>query len=345
MTLFNKRSLPQGKRKLTEKEQQDASAQRILDEVGRGVLATRWDVVQNRILANRLFVRKGGGDDFFQIREFQTGDSWRSVDARKTLSTGGQKILVREYRPEVQESWYIIFDGSPTHDFAGLRQSKLDVCARAAATACMCAKAMDDLVGFIVYSGSEVVHYTPASYPRTIMRDVVRTILDPPYADGDPNEGLRKAIDRLPKDGPANIVWVTDGLNLGEKGVAALAALSRLEGVRKVVVPQDYREHHLPEPTWRSLWIPARRKVFDLRTKEPYYFNGNAAARRLYTQEWELHTHWLQQTLKQHRMDSVVVQTEHETETIHKNPEEREAALRDQRTKAVQAMVGLFASP
>jgi uncharacterized protein (DUF58 family) len=334
-----------GDQQALEQKRRDEAVQRILAEVGRGVLATRWDIVHARILANRLFIRNGGGDDFFQIREFQYGDAWRTVDPRKTMATAGQKIWVREYRPELQDVWYILFDGSPTHDFAGLRQSKLDVCARGAATVCMCAKAMDDLVGCIVYSGNKVVRHIRPSYPRTILHHVVQTVLEPPFADGDPDEGLAAAIKLVPKDGPVNIVWLTDGLNLKEKGLAALDGLKRLEGVRKVVVPQDFREQYLPEPTWSSLGIPPRIKVFDLRTHEPFYFVCNKAGRERYTREWAEHTQWLRDALKAKRMGAVVVQTEHETEARHDNEEEREQALTAQRIKAVQEMVGLFASP
>jgi uncharacterized protein (DUF58 family) len=323
----------------------DEAVQRILAEVGRGVLATRWDIVHARILANRLFVRRGGGDDFFQIREFQYGDAWRSVDPRKTMATAGQKIWVREYRPELQDVWYILFDGSPTHVFAGLRQSKLDVCARGAATVCNCAKAMDDLVGCIVYSGNKVVEHIRPNYPRAILRQVVRTVLEPPFAEGDPDDGLAAAINLLPKDGPINVVWLTDGLNLKEKGLAALEGLKRLEGVRKVVVPQDYREQYLPEPTWSGLGIPQRIKVFDLRTHEPFYFVCNKAGRERYTREWDEHTQWLRDALKDKGMGTVVVQTEHETEARYDNAIEREDALTAQRITAVQEMVGLFASP
>ena len=322
----------------------DHDIERILEEVSRGVLATRFDLVRMNILANRQFIRKGGGDDFFQIREFQVGDAWRAVDARKTMSTGGQKILVREYRPEVQDAWYIVFDGSPTHNFSGLRQSKLDVCARAAATVLMCAKTMDDLVGCIVYSGSEVVFHCRPNYPRIVMDEILRIMLQPPFAPGNPDEGLAKAIDELPNDGPTNLVWITDGLNLQEAGLESLKLLADMQGARKVVVPQDYREQYLPAPSWHSLWIAPRRKVFDLRTHRPYYFKTNRAAREAYTREWQEHNKWLTDVLAARRLDPVFVQTEHQPETAVGNSEEREEALLAQRIKAIQDMIEAFAS-
>jgi hypothetical protein len=339
------RKTARSKRLTAEKAKQKA-VMRIIRETGRGTLGIRFEAMRLMMLANRVYVRQmSSGDDYFQTREFQEGDSWTAVDARRTMqSTNEEEIMVKEYRPELQETWYIIFDGSPTNDFAGLRQNKLDVCARAACAGLTCAQVVDDRVGFIVYSGSEIVCHIPPSQPRNILLKVVETILDPPYAEGDPDLGLEKAFSLVPKNGTVNIIWLSDCLNLNKRGTRVLSQMSRLKGTRKLVVPWDERERILPKASVKSLWIPPRIKVFDMRDHTAHNFLCTEANRAQYTAEWDEHIGYLKKMAKRKRIGSVFVQTEHQGDVTFASEKHKERALEKQRRKAIQEILRLFAS-
>ncbi len=323
------------------------AATRILNEVGRGTLGIRWEALRMMMLANRAYKRRMPGPGVFhQIREFEPGeDEFRFVDPLRTLQTGDEdKFMVRDYQPEVKERWQILFDASPTNDFAGLRQSKLDVCARAAATAVICAQIMDDDVGFIAYSGNDIVCHIQSMQPRNILRRVVETVLDPPFLEeGEPDEGLEKAYNLMPKDGTLNVIWLSDCLNVKNKGLRVVSKMSRLLGSRKLVVPWDERERVLPAASAATLWLAPRIPVFDMRDKTRHYLLCTASAREQYTQEWDEHMGIIRRKAKRRRMQVVFVQTEHSDPRMeYKNPRHQERVLLRQRRDAIQKILRLY---
>jgi uncharacterized protein (DUF58 family) len=221
-----------------------------------------------------------------------------------------RKLIIRENRPEVMNTDWVIVDLEPTHDFAGLRESKLWLGARLVATAILSSEKAHDMVGFLAYAGDQVIARIGPDTAGNVLRTALAVCLAPPAVNiTESAGGLGEAAAVLPPTGH-NVVWVSDGLNLteGQKDV-----LADLAGRHKVVagIPQDYREQYLPEPSW--WWpFPYRLKVHDLKTHERRTLNCNKAFRDTYTRQWREHTDALLAFCDRVGMGARVLQTEHE---------------------------------
>lgn len=301
---------------------------RVLNEVADGMHNVRWDVVRAMRAGDKLLRTGGAGIEFRQLRSYVPGqDELKMVHARQTAKRSGAEgdWVVRENRPEVITTDYLLMDVAPTHDFGNLRESKLWLCARAGATAALATQGCGDLLGFVAYADNEVVRYMRPSPPRRIIRDVVGTIIEPPYATGDLSSGLEDAFAKVPHT-RSSVVWITDCLNLTDeqKDVVAQAA-----GRHRIlaVVPQDLREWMLPAPQW--WWpFPYRLKVFDLTTHRRYTFSCTRRNRELYTQEFLRHTEELESFFNSVGVKYAIVRTEHEVETRdYATEKERQEAI------------------
>lgn len=317
---------------------------RILSEVLKATMYVRWDIIRSRRAGKWLSRRRGGGIEFDHLREFDAtaGDTIASLSARKTMLTGGQKWVVRVNRPELQNTDWLLMDVAPTHIFGGLRESKLDLCARAGATALLSTQKSNDLAGFVAYADDHVVSYLPASPPCNILSEVVGTILEPPYAVGDGDSGLESALAVLPQAG-ANVTWISDCLNLTGRQRELLKDVADRHRLMAVVV-QDWREQYLPEP--RLSWLPYRLKVFDLKTNTRGTFNCTRSNRQKYTREFREHTERLRQFFQEAGISYAIVQTEHEVEqAAYETEEKRQQAIARQRMEAIHEILALLTNP
>lgn len=317
---------------------------RVLDDVGSATQNVRWDVLLSRRTGSRLYQRPGmDGIEFFKLRPFQPGDPWRKIHARQTLRSPERKLVVRENRPEVMNTDWVIVDLEPTHDFAGLRESKLWLGARLVATAILSTEKAHDMVGFIAYAGDKLIKIGPDTADN-VLRLALAVCLAPPLAEPGEDTGLEAAVSLLPPAGH-NIVWISDGLNLTEAHKDLLADLA---GRHRVLagVPQDWREQYLPEP---SAWwpFPYRLKVHDLKTHEKRTLNCNKRFRETYTEQWRDHTNNLVAFCEKAGLGVRILQTEHEVRQHSQslNAEQREEAIALQREEAIMSFLELLREP
>jgi uncharacterized protein (DUF58 family) len=316
---------------------------RVLDDVGRALQYSRYDVVLSRRTGNHLRQRPDlNGIEFEKLRTMQPGDPWNKVNARQTLKTPDRKLIVRENRPEVMHTDYVIVDLEPTHDFAGLRESKLWLGARLVATAILSSEKAHDMVHFLAYAGDDLIAHIGPDTPENVLRLALEVCLAPPRVELGNQTGLEAAVSMLPSSGN-NVVWVSDGLNITEDQKGVLADLA---GRHRVVaaVPQDWREQYLPEPAW---WWPFsyRLKVHDLKTHEKKKLNCNKDFRRLYTQQWQEHTKGLNDFFDRAGIAARIIQTEHEVVLKRRSNEDVQKTIELQREEAILSFLELLQEP
>jgi uncharacterized protein (DUF58 family) len=316
---------------------------RVLDDVGRATQCVRWDVLMSRRTGSRLYQKADlEGVEFFKLRPFQPGDPWRKINARQTMKTPDRKLIVRENRPERMNTDYVIVDLEPTHDFAGLRESKLWLGARLVATAILSSEKAHDMVHFLAYAGEHVIASIGPDTPENVLRLALEVCLSPPHVELGEENGLEAAVSLLPTGGN-NVVWISDGLNITDKQEGVLADLA---GRHRVVagIPQDWREQYLPEPAW---WWPFayRLKVHDLKTHEKKKLNCDKDFRRQYTKQWQEHTKRLTDFCDRVGISARVLQTEHEVVLKRGSNEDVEKAIELQREEAIVSFLELLQEP
>jgi len=328
---------------LTDEEQLERDIDRVLDDVGEATQNVRWDVLLSRRAGSRLYQKPGlDGIEFFKLRPMQPGDPWKKLHVRQTMRTPDRKLIIRENRPEVMNFDVIIVDLEPTHDFAGLRESKLWLVSRLVATSILSSEKAHDLVLFIAYAGDQIIAHIGPDTAENVMRQALAICLAPPKVEAGPEIGLEAAVSLLPPQGH-NITFISDYLNLTDAQMGVLADLS---GRHKVVagIPQDWREQYLPEP---SPWwpFPYRLQMYDLKTREKKRINCTRWFRSVYTQQWRDHTQFVQDFNEGAGIACAILQTEHEVEQRNLSLEEREAAIAVQREEAIISFLELLQEP
>lgn len=326
-------------------EQIELDIDRVLDDVGRATQNVRWDVLLSRRSGSRLSQRPGlDGIEFYKLRQFQPGDPWRKIHTRQTLKTPDRKLIVRENRPEVMNTDWVIVDLEPTHDFAGLRESKLWLGARLVASAILSSEKAHDMVGFLAYAGANLIAQVGPDTADNVLRLALGVCLSPPRVELGEQTGLEAAVSMLPAAGH-NVTWITDGLNLTAAQEGVLAELAGRHRVCAAIL-QDWREQYLPEPAW--WWpFPYRLKVHDLKTHEKKKLNCDREFRRMYTQQWQEHTRRLLDFCERVGILARVVQTEHEI-VQHSGRLSRadvEKAIAAQREEAIVSFLELLQEP
>ncbi len=95
---------------------------------------------------------KGGGTDFFGIRQFQPGDPLKNVHWPSVAKSGGEKMMVREFESEQNIRVMIMLDSSSSMGAGLPRNNKLEFSIRSAVMMAYLALEKKDTVGLCVYN-------------------------------------------------------------------------------------------------------------------------------------------------------------------------------------------------
>ena len=95
---------------------------------------------------------KGGGTDFFGIRQFQPGDPLKNVHWPSVAKSGGEKMMVREFESEQNIRVMIVLDSSASMGAGLPRNNKLEFSIRSAVMMAYLALEKKDTVGLCVYN-------------------------------------------------------------------------------------------------------------------------------------------------------------------------------------------------
>ena len=113
---------------------------------------------------------KGGGLDFFGLKDYEPGDQFRLIHWASLAKTGGTKILVREFLAEQQINVLILLDSSASMGVGLQGNNKLEFCIRGAALLTHLSLEANDLVGLCVYDETVNVYLEPKKTRPTMLQ-------------------------------------------------------------------------------------------------------------------------------------------------------------------------------
>ncbi|RMG11260.1 MAG: DUF58 domain-containing protein [Planctomycetota bacterium] len=116
---------------------------------------------------------KGRGMEFEDVREYQPGDSIRSIDWNVTARSQGQ-AFVKTYREERELTVLLLVDVSASERFGTTGQAKLDLAVEFSALIAFSAIRNNDKIGLMTFS-DRVESYLP---PRKGRRHALRLVRD-----------------------------------------------------------------------------------------------------------------------------------------------------------------------
>jgi uncharacterized protein (DUF58 family) len=111
---------------------------------------------------------KGGGTDFFGIREFQPGDPIKFVHWASVGKSGGEKVMVREFEAEQNIRVLLLLDSSASMGAGIPRNTKLEFAIRSCVMMAHLALENKDTVGLAV-ADSEVRTFMEPTGSKTFL--------------------------------------------------------------------------------------------------------------------------------------------------------------------------------
>ena len=205
-----------------------------------------------RRLVNTLFsgeyrsVFRGQGIEFAEVRGYQHGDDFRSIDWNVTARMGSP--FVKTFEEERELTLLLVLDRSGSVEF-GSPTTKAEVAMEVAAVLALAAARQNDRVGAVVFSGGIDHVVSPAKGRRHALR-VIRDLLA--FAPHDRDTNIKAALAYVARllTHRSIVVVLSDFRARGwEEQLSKLAA--RHEVV--AITVDDAREAQLPEVGWIEL--------------------------------------------------------------------------------------------
>jgi len=117
---------------------------------------------------------KGLGMEFEEVREYQTGDDFRTIDWNVTARQG--KPFIKRFREERELTVMLLVDVSGSQEFGTAGQLKRELAAEVGATLAFSAIKNNDKVGLIGFSDRIELYVKPEKGTRHVLR-VIRELL------------------------------------------------------------------------------------------------------------------------------------------------------------------------
>ncbi len=136
--------------------------------------------IQTRNLVNDVFsgeyhsVFKGRGMEFSEVREYQPGDSIRTIDWNVTARTGHP--FVKKYVEERELTVILMVDASSSGEFGTCRKTKREISAEISALLAFSAIKNNDRVGLIIFTDQVEKFVPPKKGSKHVLR-VIRELL------------------------------------------------------------------------------------------------------------------------------------------------------------------------
>jgi uncharacterized protein (DUF58 family) len=205
-----------------------------------------------RRLVNTLFsgeyrsVFRGQGIEFAEVRAYQHGDDFRSIDWNVTARMGSP--YVKTFEEERELTLLLVVDRSGSVEF-GRPATKSEIAVEVAAVLALAAARQHDRVGAVVFSGG-IDHVVPPGKGRTHALRVIRDLLA--FTPQDRGTNLKAAlayVARLLRH-RSIVVILSDFRARGwEQQLCSIAV--RHEVI--AITVDDSRESQLPEAGWIEL--------------------------------------------------------------------------------------------
>jgi uncharacterized protein (DUF58 family) len=203
--------------------------------------------IQTRHLVNDVFsgeyhsVFKGQGMEFSEVREYQRGDSIKTIDWNVTARTG--RPFVKKFVEERELTVMLIVDASSSGRFGSQRKTKREIAAEISALLAFSAIKNNDRVGLIVFT-DEVEKFVP---PKKGVKHVLRVIREllyfQPTGTGTSISAALEYLNRLTRR-KAVVFLISDFLDDGYQ--RALRVANRRHDLVAIAII-DPREQILPK--------------------------------------------------------------------------------------------------
>jgi uncharacterized protein (DUF58 family) len=191
-------------------------------------------------------VFRGQGIEFAEVRAYQQGDDFRSVDWNVTARMGSP--YVKTFEEERELTLLLVVDRSGSVEF-GRPSTKSSIAVEVAAVLSLAAARQHDRVGAVIFS-SGIDHVVPPGKGRTHALRVIRDLLA--FTPQDRGTNLKAAlayVARLLRHRSIVVVLSDFRARGWEQQLCSIAA--RHEVV--AITVDDSRESYLPEAGWIEL--------------------------------------------------------------------------------------------
>ncbi len=209
---------------------------------------------------------RGRGLEFDEVRTYQAGDDYRSLDWRVTARTG--RLHTKLFKEEREHTLYLVLDAGPSMHFGTRNCFKWVSAARTAALFAWLAVGKGDRVGAVLFGDGAALHMSrPGAGQAGVLRLFQRLADIPAQARpmmSTPASGLAAALaqlERLIQPG-SSILLLSDFLQPDAEAERRLIYLARRNDVLAVQL-YDPMERQLPPAGRCALSDGARRLVVD----------------------------------------------------------------------------------
>ncbi|MGD8727450.1 MAG: DUF58 domain-containing protein [Gemmatimonadales bacterium] len=277
--------------------------------------------LRTRRLVNTLFsgdyrsVFRGHGMEFAEVRAYEPGDDYRSIDWNVSARMGSP--FVKTFIEERELSLLLVVDRSGSEEF-GAPQTKAELGVEVAAVLALAAARQNDRVGALIFSGG-IDHVVPPAKGRRHALRIIRDLLAfEPVDRGTNIAGALAYASQLLRN--RSIVVVLSDFRASD-WEDPLARLSDRHEVVAITV-DDPRETKLPA----AGWIELEDAESGDRTLVDSAHEGTRLALTLAAEQVRLQR---SRTLKQAQVDHIALQTDRPyAETLHKAFADRARRLR-----------------
>jgi len=216
--------------------------QEILKKVSLIEIRTR--KVVNELLAGEYqSTFKGQGVEFMDVRPYQPGDDFRTIDWNVTSRTG--ELFVKQYHEEREQTLLFAVDVSGSLRFGTTGRLKSEVLAEVVALLAFSAVRNQDRVGLLLFSDRVELFIPPRKGREHVLRLIREIIYFQPAGRGTDFDGALAALSRLfPRR--ATVFLCSDFLSLPGR---ALSVMARRHDVTAICV-EDPAETELPATGW-----------------------------------------------------------------------------------------------
>lgn len=203
--------------------------------------------IQTRNLVNDVFsgeyhsVFKGRGMEFSEVREYQRGDSVRTIDWNVTARMG--RPFVKKFVEERELTVMLMVDASASGEFGTCRKTKREIAAEICALLAFSAIKNNDRVGLIIFTDQVERFVAPKKGSKHVLRVIRELLYFRPQNRGTDIAAALEYLNRLTRR-KAVVFLISDFLSSGYE--RALRVVNKRHDLAAILIT-DPRELSMPE--------------------------------------------------------------------------------------------------
>ena len=203
--------------------------------------------IQTRHLVNDVFsgeyhsVFKGRGMEFSEVREYQRGDSVRTIDWNVTARMG--RPFVKKFVEERELTVILMVDASSSGEFGSCRKTKREIAAEISALLAFSAIKNNDRVGLIIFTDQVEKFVSPKKGTKHVLRVIRELLYFHPQGRGTDIAAALEYLNRLTRR-RAVVFLISDFLTSGYE--RALRVINKRHDLVAITII-DPRELSLPK--------------------------------------------------------------------------------------------------